>query len=292
MSSKPYILIASLMLVACSGSTAGIDMLASEQPTTYVTVEPDSSPSPVEESDAGTDADVVEAKVDADLSDSGSDAAVDADAEDPTPRFGVSFHGGNAEAVAAPMPSDIAGQTSLTLEAWYRLDASSDRGTIMATPRAYCAVTTGGPATIHCCANASPGGLQACVVSPVVAGQGVWYHVAWVLSSETWTLFVNGAKQGDAVSPFQAHPNVLSVGVPTEASHLFLGASAIDREYASISTIDEFRLTYSALYTKSFTPPKHLNAPGRLNLLLDDGMGTTSGPATLYGGASWVSVNR
>ncbi len=298
-----------LILAACSGASAGPIPDSLEPANTFVTRAPD-PPTPVaakavvEDSgstaeastDAGQDSGQ-DATADASEPDSGGpDASVDAtveasvdagvDAADAavTPRFGVTFDGSGGAYLLSPLSTDIIGKSTLTFETYFRLNAVTDRGLIFRAPYVHCAVTTGGPATIHCCNYDGNG--SACVVGAAVASQGVWQHVAWVLSAGTWSLYVNGAKQGDVPSMYQAYPSVSPAGAVAR-----FGVDVADSA-GVVGTVDEFRVSYSALYTANFTPPKHLDAAGALNLLLDEGAGTTSGPATLHGNSSWVTVSR
>lgn len=292
MTSK-LLIVSLLILTACSGSSAG-PIGDSVEPNTYVTQppEPPTPASKVAAEDSGTPVETVtdagqdsgqDAGVDASQVDSGGqDASVDAAV---IPRFGVNFTGAADSALSSPLPSDLAGKSELTYETWFRLNAASDRGLIFHGQQASCAVTTTGPqtGTIHCCNWYA--GNSTCVTGAALASLGTWRHVAWVLSAGTWTLYVDGQKQGDVPSTFAAHPTFFA-GAP------FRFGSELGDSASVVGTVDEFRLSYSALYTVNFTPPKHLDAAGAVNLLLDDGVGTTSGPATLLAGSSWLSVSR
>ena len=280
--------LSAFLLVACSGSIEAID--GSAPPATASPGLAEGVVPPPSDVEARFSApDDADAAADADASEPGAgrqDAALEAKAPTPTPRFGVTTNGDPATCVATLTPSSVNGQAGVTFEAWHRLNATSDRGAIFTTPYAYCAVTTGGPATIHCCAHQAS--VNLCVVSPIVANPGAWHHVAWVLGSGSWTLFVDGARQGDVPSPFVAHPSVLAAPQP----YIVLGADRVLTDQSSASTIDEFRATWSTLYTEDFSPVKHLDPVGAVNLPLDEGVGATSGPATLYGSASWTLVSR
>lgn len=309
MTSKLPILSA-LVLVACSGSSAGVDMLAGnpEEPTKFITQSSDDAgPSPkaaTPQGDAGTTEEAStdsgqdagqDAGEDASQADSGGqDAGQDADAGSVT-RYGVSFSGAVDDGLYAPLSTDLIGKSSVTLEAYFRFASFDTSGLIFQTPNAYCAVTVG-PATtptIHCCAPEN--NLNPCVVGPAKASPGVWFHVAWVLSGGNWTLFVNGVKQGDVPSVYQGYPSFVPpvAGKPSAENNVYFGVQQFGRGFASVQgTVDEFRLTYSALYAADFTPPKHLDAAAAMNLMLDDGAGKSSGVATLYGASKWVTVTR
>lgn len=297
-----------LILAACSGSSGSPILDSPEPANTFVThppapptppltksVVPEDSGTPVEASTDGGQDSGLDASDDASQGDSGAqdasleasvDAGVDAADAAVVPRYGVTFDGTSGSALSAPLPIGVIGKSELTFEAWFRLNAASDRGLIFNAQNTMCAVTTTGPqtGTIHCC-NQQGGVGQSCVTGAALASFGVWKHVAWVLSSGSWTLFVDGVKQGDVPSAFNVHPNVYE-GTPVRFGVETWETGSV------VGTIDEFRLSYAALYTANFTPPKHLDAPGALNLLLDEGTGTTSGPATLLGTASWITVSR
>lgn len=292
MSSK--LSIACLLLVACSGS-AGAEIMSAPagEPDQRVSVAPEGPSNP----EAGPDASL-DAATDAGTG-VGQDAGEDASQPDsggqdaaPTPRYGVTFSNAPGEAVTLQTPTDIAGKASLTLEAWFRLNSATDQGAIFKIPYAYCAYTTTGPTVnhVHCCDH--QGASNTCVESSSVATIGAWHHVAWVLASGSWTLFLDGQKQGDVPSVYQTHPGVATNAGPNPFSHVYLGTDNVQLGSSVAGTIDEFRLSYSTLYAAGFAPPKHLDAPGAVNLMLDEGVGATSGGATIHGSAAWIAVSR
>lgn len=287
----------SLLLVACSGSSVGVDLLQPaerpDDPTTFISQAPDASEKQgVVAADAGL---TLEAASD---SQAAVDAEASADASQPEPdasviaRYGVAFNGTVGSRLSVPVPATLIGQTSVTLEAYYRIDAhTGPRGLVFSSPNAYCAVPTDGPKVgqPHCCAH-DPN-ASACVESAVKLNTGTWHHFAFVLANGAWSMFLDGVKQGSVVSPYAAYPNFPTLIVYEHpGNHLMFGVQ-LTNELSGTGVLDEFRLTHSALYTTNFTPPKHLDALGVINLLLDDGSGSQSGGAKLTG-SSWASVDR
>ncbi len=303
MSSLKTTLPLSLLLVACSGA-AGAGVLDEppssianppvEKTVVATNVETDAEVT----SDASVDSSLTgdaDASEDASQTDSGEqDSAADVDAAPPVPRYGVTFNGTVGARLSMPAPDTLIGQSSVTLEAYVRFDGhTGPRDLIFSSPYAYCALaTTGGRVGKPTCCAFDSNNAMTCVDSNVTLNTGTFYHVAFVLDGGSWTMFLDGFKQGTVMSVFSAYPSFpLPVVTEHPANHLIFGVMYTN-EVSSTSVLDEFRLTYSALYTANFTPPKHLDAVGAVNLLLDEGGGKFSGPANLSANAGWISVDR
>lgn len=300
MSSKSPLLIISLLLVACSGSSAAsIGSPLSDQPTTAVTLAPDQPTADAGEEastlsqDGSVEADAgqaVDAGSDASQADSGGqDAAADATPPPPPPKlYGVTFLGGVGERLIANLPN-TSGFTELAYEGYFRLDANTANGLLFEAPGMYCAVSTTGAhaGQASCCTDAA-----ACVYSDQQFGVGVWRHLALTFDNGTVALYEDGQWKQSAPAGFAAIPAYAVGAFPDAQGRVHFGAPSSSA--SPRTTVDEFRASSTKRYTANFTPVKHLASDGDsiLTLTLDEGQGTVSGQATLLGGSSWVEVNR
>lgn len=287
----------SVTLLACSGSSAQVDAF-DPPPATFVTEEPDSSsPKPSTPADSGLEQDAgLEASADA-------TADVEKDAS-PVARYGLAFTDVAGERVVADLPASyiVGGHTQATWEGWFKHDGfpantQELNGRLFqhGASTVICKVVTPDPVATEAgkveCELMQEKSIRSTIK---VSGAG-WFHLALTYDAGTFRMHLNGSPQGTAT--------VTSTQLPAEATSPFdaspmgktlFGSLNLDK-YSSTTTVDEYRLSSSALYgSAAFAPPKHLTSTGSdLLLMLDDGSGTTSdsGKARVHD-ASWVAVSR
>lgn len=291
-----------LLLVACSGSS-GAEILSgpSPEPTTTVSFAPEPPDSGSERKvasseDAGelADSSTTQDSGSSDsgsLADAGQDSGQDANPPVEPKRYGVLFDGSAGQRVISPLPADMTGQAVVTLEGYFRLDASSAKGLLFSSPAFYAAVATTGDHANELAACTLDG--QVCLYTNQAFAVGAWHHVAVALDNGALCLAQDGASFGCAATGIMTFPQVDATPGLNTSTRLAFGASAI-AEGSSKTSVDEFRVSYAKRYAGVYAPPKHLtvDADAKLTLPLDEGAGPTSGTATLYGGASWVDVAR
>lgn len=300
----PLLLI--LGLVACSGSSAGVEPFQrTDEPTTHVTPSPEDSGSPKL---APVDADAGDAAVEASVElDAGEDASSDSGSTDsgPTiPRFGLAFHDVAGERVAADLPAAYiaGGQTQATWEGWFKHDSfppdTQDlNGRLFAHggENVYCQVVTPAPVATEA-GKVECGLMQEKTIRSTIKVTGFgWFHLALSYNAGEFRLFINGSPQGSATTSKATLPPEATSQFDTNAyGKVFFGATSADK-YSTTVTVDEFRILPWMMYgAGSFPPPKHLSASGAdLLLLLDDGSGALAdgNKARIYS-ASWVQVSR
>lgn len=299
------LLVAALVcaLVACSGSSAGIEAFLEgtpDGPTTFVTpapnvvvvedggIEDSSTPPP----DSGT-----------------PDSGVTPDAGDPpdsgvvVPRYGLAFHDVAGERVVADLPAAYiaGGQTQVTWEGWFKHDGFKP-DTLYQNGRLF----SHGGETLSCdVVRPDPVATEAGKVECGMLGRGVrstlkvtgfgWFHLALTFNSGDVRLYINGSPQGSFTATVDTLPPELASPYDTNAyGKVFFGANSVDK-YSTTVTVDEYRLSPSVLYgPNAFVPPKHLTSSGAdLLLLLDDGAGAyADGNKVRIYSASWVQVTR
>ena len=115
--------------------------------------------------------------------------------------------------------------------------------------------TTSGSTTCIQCALNSSGypyvvlNNSPALTSSIVVSTGTWTHVAWVRSSGTLVIYVNGVSGGSVANSTNISDTGLTIGTPndwrdTSASYHYNGY------------IDDLRVTKGyARYTTTFTPP-------------------------------------
>jgi hypothetical protein len=105
--------------------------------------------------------------------------------------------------------------------------------------------------------------------STSVLSSGTWYHVACSYDGSTQRMFINGTLQASTAWTGQVQLNDT------------VTISGFESRYVN-GTLDEFRLSSTARYTVSFTPPSHFTADGATILLwlFNEGSGTTSTDGT------------
>lgn len=315
---KRTALILSLVLAACGGTGAGVDIFSSPDSAPVAPDTPDSSPSsPRAEApvlpEAGSSEDAgLEAASDAQLPDAGPDAAdagQDADASDPPPPppppppplppppptlYGVSFDRASLEQIVVPYPAGVGGSATLTVETWFNLRQPTDEGSLFTFYGGSCSYAGSlsyGAMVGHLnCLTRT--GMVFTPATQVFSQQaitlGKWTHVALVLSAGKWTLFMDGKSQGTTVPDYGANVPVVNGGRFT------IGGTGKNSNETIDGVVDEFRVSLTADYTADFAPPTHLLPSGTPSLALDEGMGTSvgGGVGTLVGGPSWAVVAR
>jgi len=98
---------------------------------------------------------------------------------------------------------------------------------------------------------------------------GVWYHIAFVRSGNSWYTFVNGSQVGSTASS--------SVSIPSYAANLQIGALS-SAAYLN-AHVDEVRFSNTARWTSNFTPPTSSytrDSPTVLLLHMDGTQGSTT----------------
>lgn len=303
---KLTLLVAALAcaLVACSGSSAGVEAFerTPDGPTTFVTPAPEDA---VVE-DAGVEEDSSTPPPDSGTPDSGvtPDAGDPPDSGSVVPRFGLSFHDVPGERAVADLPAAYiaGGQTQATWEGWFKHDGFKPdtpdlNGRLFAHggENVYCQVVTPAPVATEA-GKVECGVMQEHYIRSTIKVTGFgWFHLALTYDSGTFRLFINGSPQGSYTSSKTTLPPELTNKFDTNAyGKLFFGATSADK-YSTTVTVDEFRLSPVMLYGQNaFTPPKHLTSPGAdILLLLDDGSGAyADGNKVRIYSASWVQVAR
>lgn len=82
-----------------------------------------------------------------------------------------------------------------------------------------------------------------------------WFHIAAVRSGNNWYLFLDGALVGSAVNSVAITSSTASLDIGMGAT--FSSAWAGHADYQFPGYIDEFRISDTARWTASFTPPAH-----------------------------------
>ena len=227
-----------LLLVAACGGSAGADILSSAatpdgSPTGQATGQADAStgspvqgsdssatPTPDASTDPGQDAGVdsgLDAGQDsaadsgqdsgADAGeDAGQDAGQDADAGQPPPPpptyYGVSFDRATTEYLSAPYPAGLVGSSTATFEGWFYVRQPTDEGRFFQGYGISCSYANSvayGAMRGHINCLAGTSGPQNQVFSQQLCPMGQWFHIAFVLSGGTFTMYVDGKSQGTAV---------------------------------------------------------------------------------------------
>ena len=290
-------LLLSLTLLACGGSSASIDDAFA--PTPSSTVEPQAPDADrkvaSEEQDASKPSSPADAGTDSSqLADTGSpDAGVDSSVvEPPAPvLYSVSVSAGT-QRVEAAYPAGLSGAQDATFEGWFNLRSYTANGFFFSALGAGCSIA-GDPSyganvgKVNCVARYNNALPQQQVFSLAALPLNSWHHLAFVKQGSKFTLYLDGAKQGEATADFVGMP------APEASSRVRFGGTG--RAAESIDgLVDEARLSLSADYLVAFAPPAHVSAAGALSLLLDEGAGTVVGgnTATLQGGCSWQVSGR
>jgi hypothetical protein len=144
------------------------------------------------------------------------------------------------------------GSGNFTIEMWLYTNANK-------TQILFDTGTTSGSATCIQCALNSSGypyvvlNNSPALTSSIVVSTGTWTHVAWVRSSGTLVIYVNGVSGGSVANSTNISDTGLTIGTPndwrdTSASYHYNGY------------IDDLRVTNGyARYTANFTPPGALS---------------------------------
>lgn len=257
------------------------------------------SDDPVDDDDTGDD-DGNDTSDDDDNSDDDDDVADDDDDDDTsdddddsTRSCAIHFPANDASVVFAPSVSFWAFTSSLTLEAWIKVDGyQDDMAHIVAhilDDNGYSLhfnsnnileflIIDGDDA--HKCVNHHTG-----ILTP-----NEWYHVAGVFDDGACHLYVNGQEVDEDIS------TAYFVGI--SQGSLYFGSTLSESGF--LGTIDEARLSRNAEYSIDFTPLDYLaDNTGVAGLWhMDEGAGAytydssvEANRGTLYGGADWVSSN-
>ena len=308
---KPILFLTAGALVACSGSSAGVEVFerTPDEPTVFAAPDPDKDAgttklTPTPEHDSGSVQDAgVEASADMDSGASEPDSGT-TDSGVVTPRYGLKFNDVAGERVVADLPAAYiaGGQTQATWEGWFKHDGfpanTQDlNGRLFAHggENLYCQVVTPAPVATEA-GKVECGLMQQVYLRSTIKVTGFgWFHLALTYDNGTFRLFINGSPQGSVVTNKATLPPELTSKFDTNAyGKVFFGATSMDK-YSTTVTVDEFRLSPVMLYgTIGFPPPKHLSPDGAdLLLLLDDGAGSNAdgNRARIYS-ASWVQVSR
>lgn len=321
--------VSALLLVACSGSAAGVGLLdpaPDEQPGVAIDAAPgdagvpskqqqqqtpltsqDASQDVTEPADAADAGDAstdvqdaaVEASSEAGVEDAGVDAGQDAavDAAPPPTYYGLRFDDGAGKSATAKLPQAyLNGVTAATYEGWFATGSTPTNGRLFSIYsfvdpwyEVTCAIATSGPYTgrVTCvlrkmCGQCGPAGQ---VVSQTAPSPGAFFHLALTFDAGNVTLFYNGKPESSNTSDLAS--------IPARASGTVFFGAADPNEASSLTTVDEFRLSVTSLYAGQFTPPAHLSDAQALNLMVDDGAGTTADNGKLtINGAAWTKVVR
>ncbi len=192
----------------------------------------------------------------------------------------------------------------LTLEAWVLWDgAAGSTWHVVGSQGAGDAPVDGGwwvgiagEDAEACGVVAAPGSLAAqvvggpCAVSGAAVPEGRWVHVAAVLDSGRWRLFVDGLED-------EAHRDDALVTVSVDAPFYAGTAPGASGAWGYRGVIDEVRLLDDAIYEGEAHPPTSFDPePGTVALYnLDEGKGTTvpdssgNGRDGLLLGGAWTT---
>jgi len=145
--------------------------------------------------------------------------------------------------------------TAATIEAWVYLNsAPSSNGTAVYSLGT--AGSTGGNnilsfeiqnnRTLRGMVNGGYSNTTGCPISTGTVPLKIWTHIALVLNSGTWTIYLNGSADGTATGSY-----------PSGANHstAFVGRVFYDNGRDADMVVSDLRITSDAQYTTTFTPP-------------------------------------
>ncbi len=100
--------------------------------------------------------------------------------------------------------------------------------------------------TLRAMVNGGYSNTSGCPISTGTVPLQEWTHVALVLNSGTWTLYINGAADGTASGSY-----------PSGTSHstAYIGRIFYDAGRTGDMYVRDLRITSTAVYTTTFTPP-------------------------------------
>ena len=145
--------------------------------------------------------------------------------------------------------------TAATIEAWVYLNsAPSSNGTAIYSLGT--AGSTGGNnvlsfeiqnnRTLRGMVNGAYSNTTGCPISTGTVPLKIWTHIALVLNSGTWTIYLNGSADGTGTGSY-----------PSGASHstAYVGRVYYDDGRDADMVVSDLRVTSDAQYTTAFTPP-------------------------------------
>lgn len=145
--------------------------------------------------------------------------------------------------------------TAATIEAWVFLNsAPSSDGTAV-----YSQGTAGSTSgsniisfeiqnnrTLRAMVNGGYSNTSGCPISTGTVPLQEWTHIALVLNSGTWTIYINGTADGTASGSYPSG---------TAHSTAYIGRTFYDAVRTGDMYIRDLRITSTAVYTSAFTPP-------------------------------------
>ena len=195
------------------------------------------------------------------------------------------------------VPQAFAGQTSGTVEAWVRLDATSQYGKIFYGSDFDLQVTYEGDVGF----GSNQGKWAATWAKTVVFSQapaalGSWHHFAVVFNAGKVLFFIDGQLQGQTTSPSATTVPAIAGGTMTIGGSPNAGDNSNEQLNGAIRA---FRVSTTAVYTANFQPPSAfaVDANALQVLAFDELAGTSAsdsvagnGTGTLLNGAGWTAA--
>ena len=159
--------------------------------------------------------------------------------------------------------------TALTIEAWVYLKAAPAAfGTGVYSQGVQGSTNTGTNTisfeiqqdrTLRSLVNGQYNSITNCPFSTGTVPLKEWTHIALVLHNNTWTHYINGVADGTATGSYPSG---------TVANTAYIGRIFYDSARNADMKISDLRITSTALYTSTFTPPTERLASANDTLLL------------------------
>ena len=159
--------------------------------------------------------------------------------------------------------------TALTIEAWVYLKAAPNAyGTGVYSQGVQGSTNTGTNTisfeiqqdrTLRSLVNGQYNSITNCPFSTGTVPLKEWTHIALVLHNNTWTHYINGVADGTATGSYPSG---------TVANTAYIGRIFYDSQRYADMKISDLRITSTALYTSTFTPPTERLASTNDTLLL------------------------